>query len=266
MQRDLFQHFDQSEWPFVEQVLDWETQAREYYQMVLTPFLNPREQFIVQSVIGQPDDLKIESAGGFLDAENSRLRICSSYIETAVADFQLQLFHIDYPKKFATLTHGQIMGTLLGTGIQRNRLGDIVSASDANGQLDWQVVVDRELDDFLRQTVTRMGHTRVELVPIDLEEAYPANTEWEVHESSVSSFRLDTLLAEGFHFSRTKVKTWIENGAVKRNWLETANPAQPVNEYDILSLRGAGRMRLDAKLSKTKKGNEWIRYSIIKSK
>ncbi|MDO4670265.1 MAG: YlmH/Sll1252 family protein [Aerococcus sp.] len=266
MKQPLFQHFDPSEWPMVEQILDWQTQVGERYQRILTPFLNPRERYLVANVIGQSDTMTIAGDGGFQSAENQRLLLYPYYEEVSREDFGLQLFEIAYPKKFGALTHGQIMGTILGAGIQRNRLGDIVQREDEAGNVDWQVVVDREFAAMLAQNVTRIGKTSVKLVPLPLEDAYPAEADWKTQESSVSSFRLDTLLAEGFHLSRTKVKAFIEAGAVKRNWLETTNPAQVVSEYDILSLRGSGRMRLDEKLTETKKGNHWIRYSIIKSR
>lgn len=265
MKQPLFQHFDTSDWPFIEQILDWQRQVSERYQTVLTPFLNPHEQYLVKSVIGGDVSVRLDSDGGFAQAENQRLLLSPFYNEPTQEDFELQLFGIDYPKKFGTLTHGQIMGTVLGSGLKRDRLGDIVPNETAQGT-EWQLVVDAAFAPFLSQEITRIGHTTAHLIPLPLSAAYAAHTEWETHEASVTSFRLDTLLAEGFHRSRTKVKALIASGGVKRNWFETTNPAQVVSEYDILSLRGAGRMRLDEKLAATKKGNHWIRYSIIKSK
>ena len=48
---DIYQHFRKDEQPFVDQVLGWKKIALDQYRMKLTDFLDPREQFITQSVI-----------------------------------------------------------------------------------------------------------------------------------------------------------------------------------------------------------------------
>lgn len=49
---NIYQHFREEEQSFIDQVIDWILQVENQYTPYLTSFLNPRELFIVQSVIG----------------------------------------------------------------------------------------------------------------------------------------------------------------------------------------------------------------------
>lgn len=72
---NIYQHFRDDEQTFIDQVLDWVGQVEDYYSPYLTPFLNPREYFIIQSIVGQYDELELSSYGGHEDAEQLRVFI-----------------------------------------------------------------------------------------------------------------------------------------------------------------------------------------------
>src|SRR5690625_5018594 len=127
---NLYQHFRENERPFIDQVLDWAHQVENQYTPYLTPFLDPREQYIVESVMGQFDDIVMNSFGGYEAAERKRLYLSPSYFEPSQDDFQIRVAEIRYPKKFAELSHGQILGTLMGSGIKRETIGDIITDSE----------------------------------------------------------------------------------------------------------------------------------------
>lgn len=61
---DIYQHFRKDEQPFVDQVLGWKNIALDQYRMKLTDFLDPREQFITQSVIQHSDELGLMFLAG----------------------------------------------------------------------------------------------------------------------------------------------------------------------------------------------------------
>jgi len=124
---NIYQHFRKDEQPFIEQVIDWVLQVEKQYTPYLTDFLNPRERFILKTIVGQYDDVNQQTFGGFKEAEQKRALIYPPYYEPTAADYEITLIEIDYPTKFADLSHGQIMGTILGAGIDRNTLGDIIT-------------------------------------------------------------------------------------------------------------------------------------------
>ncbi|CAM5294202.1 RNA-binding protein [Bacillus safensis FO-36b] [Bacillus safensis subsp. safensis] len=66
---DIYQHFRKDEQPFVDQVLGWKKIALDQYRMKLTDFLDPREQFITESVIQHGEELGIMFFGGKYEGE-----------------------------------------------------------------------------------------------------------------------------------------------------------------------------------------------------
>lgn len=63
----MLEHFKGDE-EFVSKILDYKDQALYSQRMILTQFLDPHQQSIVESVIGH--ELKVEADGGFDGAEN----------------------------------------------------------------------------------------------------------------------------------------------------------------------------------------------------
>lgn len=95
-QADVYQHFRKSEAPFVAQVLDWIEQAQVEYRPILTAFLDPRQAFILQTLVGEKGDVRYHFNGGYNAAERKRAMIAPDYFEPTDADFEIQLFEIRY--------------------------------------------------------------------------------------------------------------------------------------------------------------------------
>ncbi len=60
----LYEHFRKEERPFVEQASEWKEQVETRYESKLTDFLDPREQDILRSIIGNDEVVKLEFFGG----------------------------------------------------------------------------------------------------------------------------------------------------------------------------------------------------------
>ena len=70
------QHFRKEELSFLKQVEEWVEEVRLQYAPVLTNYLDPRQQFIVEAIVGQYDDVRYYFDGGYIDAERKRCMIC----------------------------------------------------------------------------------------------------------------------------------------------------------------------------------------------
>ena len=57
----LIQHFRKDEQTFIEKVIGWQREVEDRFAPKLTDFLDPRERFIVSSIIGQQNDLLVNS-------------------------------------------------------------------------------------------------------------------------------------------------------------------------------------------------------------
>lgn len=258
---NIIQHFRASEKGFVEQVQDFIKQANDEYRPVLTNFLNPRERLIAESLVNRESDLRHKSFGGYKDSEMQRMLIYPTYYTVTNEDFKLQALEIVYPVKFAEIKHYQVLGTLINQGIKRNTFGDILG-----NETVWQVVVDQKLLDFFVIEVNRIGNIKVHLEPIDFNNLiYPQN-DWEEKNLTVASLRLDTVLANCFNISRSKIKQHIESGFVNVNWLEILKPDFELTIGDIVSIRKFGRLRITELNGNTKRDKLKLSVEIIQKK
>lgn len=189
-------------------------------------------------------------SGGYEDAEQQRVFIHPPYFEPTIDDFEISFIEINYPKKFAELSHGQIMGSILGAGIVRETLGDILTDGER-----WQFLIDEKMEAFLFMHLERVGRTNVQLEKVTQDELIHKIDVWEIDEIIVSSLRLDVVLAGALNVSRNRAKSMINEKKIKLNWVETERVDLEVEEYDLLSIRGYGRIQVRKKLGTTRKDN-----------
>lgn len=259
-ERNIKQHFRLDEAPLIDQINDWIATATNQYRPVLTSFLNPRQRYIARTLVNRSTEIKMSSAGGWPGAEMQRLLFYPTYYHPQAADFDLQALAVDYPIKFAELHHRQIMGTLLGEGLSREAFGDILTDG-----IHWQVIVTHEMARFLRQNVNHVGRVKVKWLPVELTAVLTPVEDWEKLTTTVTSLRLDSIVAAGFNYSRNRAKQLIEHGLVRLNWEEIDRPDYPIVEHDLLSVRHAGRLRIDAFGGKTRKQKDKVRMSVIRA-
>lgn len=258
----LLQHFQHDEYDFVEKVTDWFNTVVDQYAPVTTHFLNPREVAIVKMIIGSDEEVNYDFFGGYPHAENQRCVIAPNYYDIQRSDFEIVAFDIHYASKFNTIEHRQILGTLLGQGIERNRLGDLIQANE-----QWQFFVDEKIADFLEFEIDKMGGSKVKLVRINQEsQIIQPHSDWKAQEVVLSSLRFDAFVAEGFRIPRNKAKMLIEGGAAKLNWRQLQDAKRPLSPGDIVSIRGYGRLKYDTLLRETKNKKLRVQIEIIKNK
>ena len=61
------------------------------------------------------------------------------------------------------------------------------------------------------------------------------------------------MLASAFNLSRQKSKELIASNKVKVNWNETSRPDTTLGIFDVISIRGFGRLKLKSIEGKTRK-------------
>lgn len=245
----LIQHFRKDEQPFIEQVVGWQREVEDRYAPKLTDFLDPRQRFIVSSVLGQSDDLTMQASGVFNDAERERVLIAPSYYQALVEDFKMTVFAVNYPSKFVQLKHPDVLGALLSVGMDRSKFGDIRVAENMV-----QFAVAEEVSDYVRANLTSIGKVKVHIEP--LEETVPlieTEDEWVESSYTVASMRLDVVLATVLNISRQKAQSLIGAGKVKVNWTVREGVSFELQEGDILSARGFGRLKVIMTEGRTKK-------------
>ncbi|WP_288528924.1 RNA-binding protein [uncultured Secundilactobacillus sp.] len=258
MADNVAQHFRKDEAPFIETATGWIQQASDEYRPILTLFLNPRQQYILTTLVNRVEGLKLGLNGGYPAAEMKRGLIYPDYYDIHEADFSLSLFEINYPIKFTELHHGQILGTLMGAGIERGVVGDIITDDTR-----WQLVTTNEMSEYVSLQIDRIGKVKVRLEPLSLDQVITPVTAWEQSETTLSSARLDNVVATAFHLSRHHAKELIEAGRIQLNWTDFDRPDYQLEYADVVSVRGYGRVRLDSVDGLTKREKLRVTLSIL---
>lgn len=245
---NIYQHFRSEEREYINQVLHWKNYVETHYSSKLTDFLNPREQHILKMLIGENGDLNYKLFGGSPNIERNRALIYPEYLTPSDDDFQISLIEINYPAKFVTIEHRQVLGTLMSLGLKRGKFGDILIKES-----QIQFFAAKEVNEYIKNNVESIGKAGVKLVETGFEKAISANELWEEHDLTVSSLRLDTVISAIYRLSRQKSQLFIQQGLVKVNWALTENPTFPCDIGDMISVRGYGRAKMIGIDGKTKK-------------
>ncbi len=246
----IMQHFRKDEQPFIELATGWLREVENNYAPKLTGFLDPRERFIVESLIGNLDVLA-ESHGAFPNSERKRVLLYPNYYVPEQADFEVTVFKVNYATKFLTLEHRDVLGSLMSIGIDRSKFGDIHLMGD---EVQFAVVTD--LEDYIQANFTSIGKAKVSVLKVtDSEEYIVSDDKWIENLEIVSSMRLDTVVAGLLSLSRQKAASLIHGDKVKVNWATQTNPSIELYESDMLSIRGSGRFKIIAIEGRTRKDN-----------
>lgn len=119
------------------------------------------------------------------------------------------------------------------------------------------IFVKEELAKYIADNLTVVRHTNVNTsigkgVKVDYEPRF------EELKGTVSSIRLDSVLALAYPLSRSKITAQIEAGKVFVNGKLITSNGYRLKDNDIISVRKMGRIAYDGILSETKKGRYLI--------
>lgn len=159
--------------------------------------------------------------------------------------------------KFADkLTHRDFLGSLMGLGLRREMLGDIV----INENVAYLVCLDT-VSDFIINQLDKVKHTSVKCSESDF---IPADVlpELKYEELIVSSERLDVLISAVYNLSRSDSQKRINGETVFCNSVLTVSSSHVPESGTLISVRGLGRFIYDGVLRQTKKGRNVIAVRI----
>ena len=147
------------------------------------------------------------------------------------------------------LTHRDFLGAVLGAGIEREKVGDILVGTES-----CDLLVFTELVPYLSQNLTEAGRARLHLEEIPLSELKAPEKTVKVIHDTVSTPRLDAVLSSGFSLSRGKAADAIAAGRVEVNHTPCLKGDKQVNEGDTLTCRGLGKCVVTGLGGQSKKG------------
>lgn len=244
---------DAEERMLLARVLDKREQCLRRSAPVHTAFLSPAQCAAVQRLLtqcGARDGFVFH--GGFDGAERRMLFFLPDWQEEP--DIDDTICHIS-SKLYETesVSHRDVLGSLMGMGVAREMIGDILVQEDA-----LHVLAASEIADFLIAGWDSAGRAHISpqcAALADVPDAAPSVREIR---DTVAAPRLDALVAAGFSASRSRAAELVESGRVQLNYRVCTKSAQMGAEGDVISVRGMGKLTVAQIGGTTKKGRVFV--------
>lgn len=233
-------------------VLDKHDQMERRNIPVSTGFLSPREQALAVALLNSAG---VRSGyafdGGYQEAERKILIFLPEWAEGA--DGELAFLRAQFHGSDSTLSHRDILGSLMGLGVTREKVGDIlISPHSAD------IIATPSLTDFFLREWGQAGRVRLSVTAISREDLLVPKAQVKVIRDTVSSLRLDAVTASAFSLSRGRAAELIEAGRANLDHMPCLKPDKQVPEGAVITVRGLGKAKLVQVGGLTKKGRTGI--------
>lgn len=228
----------------LRKIYDLVHRSEKTFTVLYSHFLTPAEQTLIKDV----DEFRgyVTFEGGYEDAERRVCRIqTAEYEQDDGAGFIM--YEITVTALDPEISHRDVLGALMGLGIKREMLGDIIMKE--KGALFF---CDNSVAEYIRINLEKIGRYRVEISEGNLSNIPTPETECKT--INISSPRLDSICAECFGISRTKAAEAIRRGLVSIDWQVCDNVSRELKGGEKISLRGKGKVKYNGITGTSKKG------------
>jgi photosystem II S4 domain protein len=183
----------------VARVIDQAEQAIKTWEIVCTDFLAPPELADVQQMFGRLTEVQFLAWGGYPQAERQRVAISRAELPLDNSQVAVAAIEIAGNFLFDPATHRDFLGAVLGTGIVRDKIGDILVL----GERGAQAIVVPEMVEFLSLNLTQVRSVPVKTQAIDWSELKIREPKKKELTTVEASMRLDAVASAGFGMSRS---------------------------------------------------------------
>lgn len=232
-------------------------QCRDGWYVTASGFLDSHEQALTRNAVMHAAGVRTLMYGGYDDAER-RMLVCIP-AELPISDEEATegLVSVLRVKKHAisrSLSHRDYLGSILGLGIERRLIGDILVRDDGA-----DIFIVPEAADFLLREYHQVGRTEVRTEGLSVRDVIIPDVRCEMIRDTVSSVRLDSVISSAFRLSRSNAAEAIRKGLVSVDHVECLKTDSKVEEGAILTLKGKGKAVLEEIGSESRKNRIWIR-------
>ena len=119
----------------VARVIDQADQAIKTWEVVFTDFLSPPELAEIQRVFSRLTEVHSVAWGGYPQAERQRLAIARADLPLDQSQVAIMALEIAGNFLFDTANHRDFLGAMLGTGIVREKTGDVIVLGERGSQV-----------------------------------------------------------------------------------------------------------------------------------
>ncbi|MBE6597659.1 MAG: hypothetical protein E7641_08340 [Ruminococcaceae bacterium] len=228
---------------------------------VFTDFLSPGEVRAVGSMARAASrEVSCFFFGGYAEAERQRGFFLPEYIESPERFSDIAQFFDGEPvvsllisgSGYRRLSHRDYLGSLLGLGLERSVLGDIVFTDSENEEAI--LFCDGVIASFLESELQKIANDKVRVSRICVAEDFVPKRSFAHISDTVASPRLDCVVAAVCSLSREKASAAIRGGLCELEYETAEQPDRAVSAPAVLSVRGYGKFRINSLSERTRKG------------
>lgn len=189
--------------------------------------------------------------GGFDDAERVIIGFFPDYADPDISLFPIEILEVSYNTKYSkSLTHRDFLGSVIGLGIDRTKIGDIINNND-----NWFLFLHSDISNYVSYNLEKVGSTKVNSFVHEFKNIDNLNFNLKLEEAKVitASLRIDAVLSSSFNLSRSKITNYIKSKKVFLNFVECDSTSKIIKQDDIITIRGLGRIKIGDIMGNTKK-------------
>ncbi len=211
-------------------------------KIINTEFLSIYQKEVIQKELNKNKIKNYFFFGGYEGAEGEILIIYPEKLEREIIENNLQniikAIKIILPKELkGKYTHRDYLGAVMQTGLNRNRIGDIIVHED-----NAYIIVLKENAEYIEGFLKELKRfSKSEIETIDFKEIKIKKQEFEEMKINISSMRLDNFVSEIAKISRRKTEEILSEEKVFINSKIETKCSKIVKEGDILVIRGKGK-------------------------
>lgn len=216
-------------------------------------FLTSREQALAQMVLNRYNSQEYSFEGGYSEAERKILCLepADIFDEPPICCVRVELLNREIAQ------HRDYLGAVLGLGLERDCLGDILIDAD-NPSVAYLFVL-KHVSSLLCDELTSIGRYAA-ITKLFYGNVPYKEPERVIKTATVSSLRADAVIAAMLQCSRSQAVDLLRAGKVEVNHVSLSNSHASIYEDDLITIRGKGRYRLKSLGGKSRKDRLFIQF------
>jgi len=224
-------------------------------QTTFSRFLEAGEETEAARAAASRAGVRVSFWGGYDDAER---RVAAFYPDEppAADEWPLCPLRLQWNARFASPGHRDLLGAVMGLGIEREMTGDIAPGRFRDAPCAYLFAL-RELADYIAASLDSAGRAAIRAsVAGEAPQLMPP--EGQALRLTVQQERLDAVAAAAFRLSRSEAQRLVAAGLVKLNHVPCLRGDARLREGDLISARGYGRVRLTAFQGESRRGRRVV--------
>lgn len=201
-----------------------------------TDFLQIAKAEEILSILLKHYNLYFNIFGGIDGASRVKIAIDFETI-THFSDFPIKVIKIEFGKYAGNISHRHILGSIIGVGIERNKIGDILIFEKKA-----VVFLEESVNEFVLNNLFKIGSNRVKVSEEDVNDIFIPLDCYKELIIKLNKIRLSSLIAKCYNINRESAIKLVKSKKVFINWTVANKDICSFLVNTSISVRGYGKI------------------------